>query len=212
MRLVYADDSGDDRGLALYAFIEVQPEDWAPALRVWIALRHAMRDEYGIPTRYELHAVHFLGGRGNPSCFPVWNRDRAQRLRVGERITASLASLPVRLRVVYVNSRHRRVAYRASLGNLDRDLARSGDLALVMVDGNGSDRIHLEAHRSLPIEHRRIIEDPWHQGSQTNQWIMMADWAAYLAFQSLRRNNREVGDWYTRYLSSLDVHGMPVQG
>lgn len=211
MRLVYADESGDDKGLLLYAFIEVEPVAWSRALSLWLELRRALRDEFAIPTRYELHAVDFLGGRGNPSRDVDWNRRKGKRIAVGRRVTETLASMPIRIRVVYVNTTDRGRAYLAALENLEADLHRSNDLAMVMVDGDGSDPAYLEAHRSMPIETRRVLEDPWLQGSHTNQWIMMSDWVAYLAFQSLRRNNEVLSDWYLKFLAPLDVNGNPVR-
>ena len=211
MRLVYADESGDDRGLTIFAFVEVLSPDWTSALHTWLQMRRLLRDQIGIPTRYELHAVHFLAGRGNPSLNPEWNRRKRKRIEVGRRITETLASMPFRLRVVYLNTNDRRRAYLAALENLEDDLRRNDDLALVMLDGDGSDPAYLEAHRSMPLDSRRVIEDPWLQGSHTNQWIMIADWVAYLAFQSLRRNNDAVCDWYLDQLAAIDVNGGPVQ-
>jgi hypothetical protein len=211
VRLVYADESGDDKDLTLYAFVEVDPAEWTSALSQWMNLRRALRDDLSIPTRYELHAVKFLAGRGNPSHDPEWNRKKGLRIEVGRRITETLAQMPIHLRVTYVSSSDRRLAYRAAIRQLESDLRRSSERAMVMVDGDGSDPTHLEVHRDMPLESRLVIEDPWHQGAHTNQWIMIADWVAYLAFQSLRRNNHLVSGWYGEILAPLDVNSGPIR-
>ena len=66
----------------------------------------------------------------------------------------------------------------AGLNDLDRRLSRSLDHMLVMVDGDGTDPAYIDAHRELDLRSRRVVENPWHQGSHSNQWIMIADFSA----------------------------------
>ena len=209
MRLVYVDDSGN-ADLTLYALIEVQPWQWSAALGSWLTLRRDLRDEFSIPVRKELHAVDFLAGRGNPSLDNGWNRWSAARLPVGRRIVSTLASLPIRWRVIYGPGRSRKRTYRAALENLQTDLVSNEEFAVVMIDGDGTDPTYIDAHRALALHTRRVVEDPWYQGSHSSQWIMMADWVAHLAFQHLTVSRPELADWYPLHLERLDVHGRPI--
>jgi len=211
VRLVYVDDSGNQH-LTLYAFLEVQPANWSPALQRWLAMRAELRERWQIPVRKELHAVDFLAGRGNPSLTASWNRRREARLEAGGTIVRTLSILPVSWRVCYVDGQDRKAAYAAGLADLERALVRADDYALIMVDGDGTDPAYVDAHRSLPLQTRRVVEDTWPQGSHTNQWIMMVDWVAHLAFQRLTRSRPATSDWYDENLASLDVHGGPQRG
>ncbi|MFJ4028275.1 DUF3800 domain-containing protein [Paenarthrobacter sp. NPDC089989] len=89
--------------------------------------------------------------------------------------------------------------------------AEAGTYAFVSMDGNGSDPSYVEAHRSLPLESRHVIEDPMFHDSRRSQWIQMADLVAYSAFTHLNRHaGNEFGwDWYTHYLSRKAPHNAP---
>ena len=190
--------------------LEVCPDDWGTVLQQWLRMRRQLRDELAIPVRDELHAVDFLAGRGNPSLDQSWNRRPNLRLAAGLTVVNALARLPVQWRVVYGLGHDRRNVYVAALRDLEADLIASGDHALVMIDGDGTDPVYLEAHRALPIDSRRVLEDPWYQPSHSNQWIMMADWVAYLAFQQVSESRPLLATWYSSFLAVRDVNGGPV--
>ncbi len=195
--------------LTLHCFLEVSAGDWAPALAFWLGVRRRLRDDVGIPVRRELHAVDFLSGRGNPSLESSWNRSKAERLRARLRLVEAVAGVPISLSITYGDGGQRSAVYRAGLNDLDRRLSRSLDHGLVMVDGDGTDPAYPDAHRELDLRSRRVVEDPWRQGSNSNQWIVTANFVAYLAFQDLRRNKPALQGWYAQYFSDQNVHGGP---
>lgn len=210
MRLVYVDDSGDER-LTLYCFVEVDAAMWVQALEQWLSVRRALRDQFGVPVRRELHAVDFLSGRGNPSQDSIWNRNKGERVRAGRLLAESISELPIRWAVSYGSGNSRGSVYRLALADLNRRIERRNDHALVMIDGDGTDPAYSDSHRDLSPAIRRVIEDPWHQGSHSSQWIMIADFIAYVAFQGLVRRRPVVEDWYNTYFAAGDIHGGPIR-
>src|SRR6266511_1569969 len=80
VRLFYVDDSGSPAtGWIVYSWIECTIADWRLGLRAWLDLRKQMFVDHKIPPAYELHAARFIGGRGDPSTDPVWNRRKRNR-------------------------------------------------------------------------------------------------------------------------------------
>lgn len=209
MRLIYCDDSGN-ADLAVYSFVEVATDNWNQALEIWLDARKSIRDTFSIPVRWELHAVDFLAGRGNPSTDPMWNRNRSNRLQVAEYFVQTLNVMPINWMVFYSRTRRRSATYRSALTQINHRLSIADQRALIMIDGDGSDPIYLEAHRNLDSQNRRIVEDPWYQGSHSNQWIMIADLIAYLGFQSIRNLDSPYQYWYQEHLLSQDLFAGPV--
>lgn len=210
VRLIYVDDSGNT-ALHLYAMVLVHDVDWSQALASWLDVRGVLRDEYAIPVRHELHAVDFLNGRGNPSVDPGWNRRKKARVEAGHRLAACIGALPVSTLVYYSDQHSKRLVYRRATEDLQAMLTRCDDHAIVVVDGDGTDAGYDLAHRGIELANRRILEDPWHQASHANQWIMIADLVAYLAFQSLNGSNSAFKSWYSSYFAHLDLNGGPVR-
>ena len=79
-RMYYVDDSGDSTtGIAVYSWIEVDPEQLPNALAVWLRFRQEVFDRHQIPADTEIHSVKFLGGRGRPSLEEKVNQSKALR-------------------------------------------------------------------------------------------------------------------------------------
>ncbi|MBF4571603.1 DUF3800 domain-containing protein [Herbiconiux sp. VKM Ac-1786] len=109
--------------------------------------------------------------------------------------------------------RERGAVYRRLVERWDADHRRSGSFALVSMDGNGTDGSYAEAHRSLALATRHIIEDPTFYDSRRSQFVQLADLVAYAAFSSLNRHegNRFAWDWYADHLKPVDPSGGPQQ-
>lgn len=113
-RLFYVDDSGAERtGYASYSWVAVAIDDWRLALQDLLEWRAHLAREYGIHKNYELHAVNFANGRGNPSTFGAeWNRRKAFRSMVLDEAFARFSSWNwLRAGTMYSQSEFRRDAF-----------------------------------------------------------------------------------------------------
>lgn len=91
-RLIYVDDSGAEAtGYATFSWIAVSLEDWRVGLAEILQWRADLASAYGIPKHYELHAVKFANGRGNPSVDASWNRRKVHRSHVFDEAFARFA-------------------------------------------------------------------------------------------------------------------------
>jgi hypothetical protein len=222
VRLFYVDDSGaPDTGWIVYSWIECAITDWKVGLRAWLDLRKRMFADHRIPPSYELHAAHLIGGRGEPSTDPAWNRRKRNRSLAMREALATIGDTPVlgvgstyRLTSARGSDygRERGEVYAALVSHLDTRCARSGEYGMIFMDGDGSSHSYYAAHRELKLADRHIIEDPLFQVSHRSQWVQMADLTAWTAYHSLIRlpPRRFAWDWYATHLLARDVNGGPV--
>jgi hypothetical protein len=81
-------------------------------------------------------------------------------------------------------------------------------MGMIFMDGDGTDRRYATAHRHLdPARH--LIEDPVFRPAEGDQWVQMADFAAWSAYQSILRHpaRRRAWNWYPRTVGWLDPAG-----
>ena len=66
-----------------------------------------------------------------------------------------------------------------------------------------------QAHRSLRLATRNLVEDPFFQGSHLSQWVQVADLVAHAAYQCvLRAPGKELmWEWYPDLLGSSGANG-----
>lgn len=207
-RLIYVDDSGAERsGFATFSWIEVSLDDWSTGLAQVLRWRSHLTKTHGIPKNYELHAVNFANGRGNPSVNDAWNRRKAHRSAVLDEAFDRFASWTwLRAGTVYSSTQLRREDFAGERARvygelvqlLDRRLEEAGEWGFLVMDGDGTDSSYITAHRQLPIASRSLIEDPAFQHSYRSQWVQLADLTAYAAYQSLVRvpEKRFAWEWY----------------
>jgi hypothetical protein len=218
-RLHYVDDSGSaTSGITSFSWLQLQPGVWAAAQQTWLAFRHDLHTFHGIPVSRRLHATDLAGGRRNPSTRDGWDSRRhgARLVRDGLRTIASIPGLTVG--TVYRRfgssalSDAKRDLYQQLVHALDADLRQRGLMGMVFMDGDGSDRSYATAHRRLPAQ-RRLIEEPVFRHAGFDQWVQMADLAAWSAFQSLTPNHRRQAarSWYPDILGPIDVFGGPIE-
>ena len=227
-RLIYVDDSGRQQsGLVVFGWVEFAPEDWASVLDGWLEARKRLRREFGIVADRELHSTDYINGRGRitdrpPARFThqgqVYWRDLGQAAAV--MLLKELSSM----RGLTVGSVYRSLdpdptghdkveVYRSLVQRWENELRQRSELAMVMIDGDGSDGGYRTVHRGLTLRNRRIIEDAVMIDSAHSQLVQMADLVAWCAYVAV---NRYVGhefawDWYAEYLAVRDPHRAPQQ-
>jgi hypothetical protein len=226
-RLIYVDDSGHQAtGLCVYGWVHFSPDRWAHVLRRWLDLRKMLQREYGIDVESELHATDLVNGRGRISkrvpdryCHDgsvFWKDFGRDVVRL---LLAEIGSLEG----LTVGSVFERFApdpdqgtktslYRKLVQHWERELVREDGLALVFVDGNGTDHSYRTTHRSFDVMDRRIIEDPVMTDSAQSQFVQIADlvaWSAYAAVEQPPRHDFAWG-WYERHLAVRDPRRVPL--
>ncbi|MBP3044833.1 DUF3800 domain-containing protein [Arthrobacter jiangjiafuii] len=224
-RLIYIDDSGSvDSGLIVYGWIECSPERWRYALRAILELRKSLYREHAVPPAEELHATKFINGRDRVS-----TRDHASRTEwktLGRAIARDCLTVlrdcdDIRIGSVYRRTNAKGREYSLERGKVYEELLRQlndehradDTYAFLSMDGDGSDPTYFNAHRSLPLDSRYIIEDPMFHDSRRSQWVQMADLVAYVVFTHLNRHdgNKFAWDWYEDYLAPRDCHLGPQE-
>ena len=218
----YLDDSGaQDTGFVVYSWIEACPEAWPAGLRHWLDLRKELYRDYQVGADEELHATAIYGGRKLPSTSAMFNQSKKQRHELLERATEAIGQNPhIKIGTVYRRTsdrgkkyaRHRTEVYGKLISHLDGRLIADDHYGQIFMDGDGSDRTYHQAHRSLPLATRRILEDPIYQGSHLSQWVQMADIVAWTTYQSILQypGKEEPARWYGAHLRGRDINGGPV--
>jgi len=227
-RLIYIDDSGHPRsGLVVYGWLEFHPSRWSSVLRNWLDLRKKLWVEYKIPVSQELHATEYVNGRGRIST-RIPNRfmdNGVERWKDSGRCVAQECLETLRsteglsVGAVYGFGDASRLAhtradtYKALVSRIESQLVQSQTLAMILVDGDGSDPAYTEAHRSLVLRTRHLIEDAIHIESKNSQCIQMADLVAWTAnaYVDQHAKNEFARNWYPTYLAERDPRRGPLR-
>lgn len=225
-RLIYVDDSGNPAsGTVVYGWVEFSPDHWASVLRCWLETRKRLWREFSIPVTQELHATEYVNGRSRiTKRFPAkhvhngveyWKdlgREIAveclETLRCSEGLTVGAVwrqDAPGRIALT------KREAYAALIQRVETELAGADSLAMVFMDGDGSDSSYRATHRSLSLSDRRVIEDAIHLDSRSSQLVQMADLVAWCANSHHDRHtgNEFAWEWYSTYLAERDPLRQP---
>lgn len=217
-RLHYMDDSGSHAsGLVTFTWLQIDPACWSSAEQAWLAFRQDLYRRHRIPASRRLHATDLAGGRRNPSLDSGWDVAKHGVAVVSEALDVIGAMTGVAVGTVFSaigpEGFHTTKSglYRRFTEHLDADLRHHGQHGLVFMDGDGSDPTYGAAHRALPAG-RRLIEAPVFRLAEHDQWVQMADIAAWSGFQSLRRrkhHGRKLWTWYRHRLGHLDLFEGP---
>lgn len=227
-RLVYIDDSGHPAsGLVIYGWIEFSPDRWASVLKAWLDTRKRLWREYGIAITEELHTTQYVNGRGRISkavpdrhvhdgieFWKDFGREVAVECLETLRSTEGLSVGAVWRRGEPGDiARTRRDAYAALVARFEHQLRATESLAMLFMDGDGSDTSYRSTHRSLRLSDRRVIEDAIHLDSRTSQLTQMADLVAWSANAHVDRvnGNEFAWSWYERFLSERDPARAPQE-
>lgn len=221
-RLLYVDDSGSERfGWIVYGWVECSPRGWRRGLRSWLELHKELWRDHQIPPATELHATHYSNGRGRVSTNPqitLWKDLGREVAQNGLALLADCEDLKVGATYRKTSAsgtdyyRQKADLYRQLVEHWDQEHAAEDSFVLVSMDGEGTDPIYFNAHRSLPLDTRHVIEDPLFHDSKRSQWMQMADLVAYTVYQHLDRHqhNEFAQHWYAEYLQGSDVNGVPL--
>ncbi len=226
-RMIYVDDSGSAQhgGLIVYAWVEVRPAFWAPALRYWLEVRKQLFRDFAIPVSEELHATEFVNGRGRVSTAPpdrlvnegvvLW-KDLGRE--VAELCLGAIRDCQyIQVGAVYAHepaggkayARAKYQAYADLVAQLDIEMRTADTYGFITMDGD--DPNYRAAHRALKLDVRRVLEDPAAHDSRLSQWTQIADIVAYAANIHLNRHdgNKFGWNWYEDYLRPRDPMGGP---
>lgn len=226
--LVYVDDSGHPQsGLVVYGWIEFRPDRWSTVLQSWLDTRKRLWREFRIPVTEELHATAYVNGRARISkeipdrhvhdeheYWKDFGREVAVECLETLRCTENLMVGAVWRRGPAKDiARTKQETYAALIQRFEQELAGRGSLALVFMDGDGSDSSYRSTHRSLKLAERRVIEDAVHIDSRTSQLVQMADLVAWSANVHIDRHpgNEFAWEWYSTHLAERDPRREPQQ-
>lgn len=227
-RLIYVDDSGHpSSGMIVYGWVEFRPDHWHDVLGQWLDHRKQLWRQFAVPVSKELHMTEYALGRGRISKNPPkeFMDEHGRTLwkdlggEIARRSLSTIASIEgLRIGAVYRRGEpdafpaNRAEVYRHLVARFETQLQRSTSLAMVFMDGNGSDPIYREAHRALPRATRRVIEDPVYMDSRQSQLMQMADHVAWCANATITKLEKHefAHDWYSEYLSPRDPERAPV--
>ena len=224
-RLVYVDDSGHPAtGLVVYGWVEFRPDRWAGVLQAWLETRKRLWRDFAIPIVEELHTTAYVNGRARISrrlpdrhvhdgveYWKDFGREVAveclETLRCAEGLTVGAVW---RKRPPAELAQTRREVYAELITRFETQLAGSTSLAMVFMDGDGSDSSYRTTHRNLKLTERRVIEDAIHLDSRASQLVQMADLVAWSANAHIDRHagNEFAWDWYSHHLAERD----PLRG
>lgn len=227
-RLIYIDDSGHTAsGFVVYGWIEFSPNHWHDVLGQWLEHRKRLWRQYAVPVPEELHMTDYALGRGriSQSVPPEFVREDGVELWKdfgGEVARASLETMGsiegLRVGAVYhqatreTGAAARADVYGRLLSRFETEMEGTTSLAMVFMDGDGSETSYRDAHRSLPRARRHVIEDPIYTDSKASQLMQMADHVAWCANAAVAQIPKHAfaHDWYDTYLSPRDVHRAPT--
>lgn len=212
LSLIYCDDSGSPNdGYVVFSWVEVKPDKWSSALSSWMQHRKNLFTKYGVPPSARLHASDLIGGSGSPSVDDTFNRSGILRQALLEDSLVAIGENDsIEVGTVYQRTLQRGQGYQTAKANVytklldswDSKAAREERYRMVLLDGDGTDRTYLNAHRKLDPDTRRIIGDPIYQDAPSSQWTQMADLLAWAAYQGRRPNENKAyaWDWYNDFI------------
>lgn len=218
-RLFYIDDSGaHDSGFVTFTWLELDAAHWAVAEQQWRRFRYDLLQRHGLPLGYVLHAKDLIAGRPAAAANqidPELRRHGADIVRDALTVIAGLPGLSVG--TVYRQHQPHRAGhtkydlYQALVTNLDADLRARNASGMIFLDGARNERF-VDAHRTLAAPGRRLIEEPQPRPATHDQWVQMADLAAFSAYQSIARRatKHRIWHWYPTILGRLDRNGGPL--
>ena len=224
MRLIYVDDSGNEECSLLSALI-VPERLWGSHLKSWLGWRKTLLHQHGIPIEYEIHSQEWLSKNPVPiensddgSALPVTGHSkpsRRDRFIIFEKCLKTIGSFSdVQLLTIHAGHVDKVKLYGELLAWLEEVLQIERDYGLVILDGLDQGDHFRSHHRDLPINTRRIIEDPTLMKSEASQWIQMADVCVHAAFQSIKQSPaRDKGFLiaYERHLARI-IQADPADG
>lgn len=213
--LHYLDDSGaHDSGYITFTWLALSPERQATAMRQWMAFRTDLYTRYRIPPHARLHATTLVAGYSPASINHGYLTRAAGEaiVREGLYVIASIDGLTVG--TVYRRFHRdptsaKQQLYRALVAHLAHDLRCAATTGTIIIDGDGADHLYADTHHQLDPAISDLLDGPLFRSADHDQWVQMADLAAWSAYQSIvrKRSKRHLWSWYPLTLGRLDPHG-----
>jgi len=221
MYLCYLDDSGDSKhGVTITALV-IKDRNWSATLNAWLRGRRAIHREFGVLKHGEVHANGLYKGRGSYCATPEEDKKfgTSKRDAAGRILLSSLATAEFSVATFATSTVSKPTAYARTIARLEDWASEQDTHLLIFYDGQqglaGQDeevttersrelwdravrdaKPYREVHRSLPIQERRILEDPVMQDSKYSQLIQAADLIAYGAYHRHKQDHPEI--WGTQ--------------
>lgn len=210
MHIAYFDEAGDDgypeysSPLFVLTSCYIHYQQWQEALRVLVEHRRNLKDRYGIPVKFELHARPLLL---NKRPFRALNLTDEHRVQVIEETCALVSQLPMRfVNVAIVKTRigeapypvlDRALTYSIQRIENDLDLTRNPENRFLMITDQGRIGAMRRTARRVqkfnyipskfgPASYRReiqaLIEDPLPKDSRESHFIQVCDLVSYIVY------------------------------
>ncbi|WP_420431066.1 DUF3800 domain-containing protein [Hyphobacterium sp.] len=198
MHFIYIDDS-TERPVNIFSALCVPCAQWNEAFSRLKRWRTHLKENFGIPLNYELHAAEFLSGRGSSGGLDQLSRHkRAQIFHTSFRVTNWLNEIGVTLFNVCNADDDQFRAFERLLNRINRTMqVRSSHAHLICDEGKEHQYVSLvrkmrvhnhipsryglwddgNSTRNITLDH--IIEDPQFKQSHRSYFIQHADLMAY---------------------------------
>ncbi|MEV8136214.1 DUF3800 domain-containing protein [Microbacterium aurantiacum] len=221
MYFCYLDDSGDSKNGVTITALLVEDKNWTSVLDAWLEGRRAIHREFSVLKHSEIHASQLYKGRASYCASPAEDRAFGTRKRdaAGRILLTNLAKANLTTVTYATSTVSKPAAYARAIARLEDWAAERDTHLLLFYDGQQGltdpdeevstaksrelwERAlrdaapYRDAHRSLPIHDRRILEDPVMQDSRYSQLIQAADLVAYGAYHRHKQDHPEI--WGTR--------------
>ncbi len=208
--IAYVDDSGNENIGWMWTALALPFDLWSEYLRRWLAFRHWLYRQHGVPANFELHSQVWLAVEpakhtsatgqlalvqdDDGGLIDILGRGRTRRRARFEVFEKGLKTIGTftDARLFTVGSPSTSGAAKLALYDdllcfVEDFLSSEGSHATFIVDGAHDSGGHLRsAHRALLIKHRRIVEDAGLRRSSDSQLLQAADCCAHAAFQSVQ--------------------------
>jgi hypothetical protein len=193
--LGYVDETGDEDRI-MHSALLVPARRWGSCTRTWLDWRKRVNRKYHVPANYEFHASALL--HGNLDDLPSYRTEgggfEEPRIKTSTGVQHELYWRSLRIAGYFPDAQvvtchqtgtDRMASYQQLLDCLQEHLEEQDGHAVLLCDG--TDVGHGAHHRALDTKTSRVIERPWMHSSHDHQFIQVADFIAYAAFQCVSR-------------------------
>lgn len=217
MFLGYVDETGDEKRI-MHSALLIPEGRWGSSTSSWLHWRRRVNRKYHVPASYEFHASGLLHGKLDD--VPPYRTEAGAleqpKIKTSTGLQRELFWRSLRIAGYFPDAQvvtchqegtDRMASYRQLLGCLQGHLEEEEDAhAVLLVDG--SDAGHADEHRALDTKTSRVIERPWMHASHDHQFIQVADFIAYAAFQCVSRQpgKHELWPMYETLLAERIVY------
>ena len=210
MHLAYYDEAGDDgypecsSPLFVLTSCYIHYQNWQPAIQSLIEFRRQLKEAYGLPVKFELHARPLLLNK-RPYRALLLSDDK--RIEIVDEACAVIAQLPVRIaNIAIVKNRISEEKYQVldraftfSIQRIENDLdpTRNPEERFLIITDHGRIGVMRKTSRRLQKinyipskfgsesyrrEIKTLIEDPLPKDSRESHFIQICDMVSYIVY------------------------------